>query len=110
MIYKPLHRIIKIEQHESDFKPGCSVRVSSSCSTCGICHVTLATNPLTSHEWKKTGLWFRQTEHIRSHLWHRYSVTVNKVMDIYYVICFIWLKSVISANVGWENIFRLKCK
>jgi hypothetical protein len=49
MIYKPLHRKIKIDQREPNLKPGCSVRVMHSCSTCGICHVTLVTNPMTSH-------------------------------------------------------------
>jgi len=29
---------------------------------------------------ERTGLWLRQTEYIRGHLWHRYSVTVNQVM------------------------------
>ena len=28
----------------------CSRRVSSSCSTCGTCRVTLATNPVINHE------------------------------------------------------------
>jgi len=27
-----------------------------------------------------TGKWLRQVEHIRSHLWHRYSIMVNQVM------------------------------
>ena len=42
----------------------CSVRVSSSCSTCGIRRVTLVTNPVIRHEWGNTGLWLRQTENI----------------------------------------------
>jgi hypothetical protein len=29
---------------------------------------------------ERTGLWLRQTEHIRGHLWHRYSVTVSNVI------------------------------
>ena len=53
MIYKPLHIIIKNEQHAPNLILGCSVRVIHSCSTSGICHVTLVTNPVTSHEWKK---------------------------------------------------------
>jgi hypothetical protein len=28
---------------------------------------------------ERTGLWLRQTEHNRGHLWHRYSVTVKQV-------------------------------
>jgi hypothetical protein len=34
-------------------KLGCSGRVGSSCSTCGTRRVTLATNPVISHEWAK---------------------------------------------------------
>jgi hypothetical protein len=29
---------------------------------------------------ERTGLWLPQMEHIRGHLWHRYSLTVNQVM------------------------------
>jgi hypothetical protein len=29
---------------------------------------------------RRTGLWLRQSEHIRGHLWHRYSVEVNQVI------------------------------
>jgi hypothetical protein len=29
---------------------------------------------------ERTGEWLRQTEHIRGHLWHRYSIAVNQVM------------------------------
>jgi len=31
---------------------------------------------------KMTELWLRQKKHIHGHLWHRYSVTVNKVMMV----------------------------
>jgi hypothetical protein len=53
MIYKTLHRKLKIAQHEptkigDDRK--CSRMVSNSCSTCGIRRVTLVTNPVISHE------------------------------------------------------------
>ena len=47
-----IYRKIKIDQREPHLKPGCSVRVINSCSTCGICHLTFVTNPVTSHEWK----------------------------------------------------------
>ena len=30
----------------------------------------------------RSTLWLRQTERIRDHLWHRYSVTVNQVMVV----------------------------
>jgi hypothetical protein len=53
----------------------CSEMVSSSCLTrCTRC-ATLVTNPVIS---QRTGLWLRQTEHIRCHLWHRHSVTNNQ--------------------------------
>ena len=58
----------------------CSGKVSSSCPTRGIYHLTLFKNRVASHEWGKSRFWLRQTEHIRGHLWHRYSVTVNHVM------------------------------
>ena len=56
MIYKTLHRKIKIEQHEHepDWNRGelrCSGRVSSSCSTSSTLCVTVVTNPVINHEW-----------------------------------------------------------
>ena len=76
-----------------------SRRVSSSCSTSDTCCVTVVTNPViiwyVTNE-GRTGLWLRHTEHItwscvtqifsngtehiRGHVWHRYSVTANQVM------------------------------
>jgi hypothetical protein len=53
MIYKILHRKLKIEQHEPHWKPD----VNSCCFTCGTRRVT-------------------QTKHIRG---YRYSVTVNRL-------------------------------
>jgi hypothetical protein len=51
MIYKTLHRKQKIEHSESHLKTfRCPVRVDKSCSTCGICRVTLITNPVICHE------------------------------------------------------------
>jgi hypothetical protein len=44
----------------------CSGRVGSSCCTSGTCRVNLVTN----------------SEHIRGHLYNRYSVTVNQVMVV----------------------------
>jgi hypothetical protein len=32
------------------------------------------------HKWEKTGLWWRQTEYLNGHLWHRYYETVNQVI------------------------------
>ena len=60
MIYKTLHRKLKIEQHEphkngGEFKS--SRRVNSSCSTRGTRRITLVTYPMTSHEWGMTGMW-----------------------------------------------------
>ena len=56
MIYKILHRN-QDQARQTPLKPRgelmCSGRVSSSCSTCGICRVTLVTNPVISHEWGK---------------------------------------------------------
>ena len=58
----------------------CSGRVNSSCSTSGTHRVNLVTSPVISHEWGKNWEGLRQVEHIRGHLWHRYSITVNQVM------------------------------
>jgi len=60
---------------------GGSGRLSSSCSTSDTRCVNLDTNPVISHEWgSRTGKCLRQVEHIRGHLWHRYSIAVNQVM------------------------------
>jgi len=45
-IYKPLHRKLKIEQHELR----CTGNVSNYCFTIGAHRVTLVTNPMMSHE------------------------------------------------------------
>jgi len=47
MIYKTLHRNVKIEQHRNWVNCG---RVSSSYSNSGTCHVTLVENLGISHE------------------------------------------------------------
>ena len=46
MIYKTLHRKLKIEQHELM----CSGKISSSCSISGTRRATRVTNPMVSHE------------------------------------------------------------
>ena len=51
MIYKTLHRKLQIEHSESHSKTfRCPVRVDKSCSTCGICRVTLITHLVICHE------------------------------------------------------------
>ena len=53
MIYKKLHRKLKIEQHEPQYNRGelmFSIRVSSSSSTSGTHLITLATNTVIGHE------------------------------------------------------------
>jgi hypothetical protein len=57
-----------------------SGKVSSSCSTTDTRRVNLVTKSMISHEWGKDRKCFRQVEHIRGHLWHRYSITVKQVM------------------------------
>ena len=64
MIYKTLHRKLKIEQHEPTKNRGeleYSGSVSRSYSISGTRCVTHVTNPLISHEWEKTVLWLRLT-------------------------------------------------
>jgi hypothetical protein len=43
--------------------------ISSSCSTCGACWVTLVTNPMVRPEWGKD----RIVEHVCGHVWDRYA-------------------------------------
>jgi hypothetical protein len=51
----------------------------SSCSTRSHLRVIIVTNLAISHmNEERTGLWIRQTEHIRGNLWHRYSVMLNQ--------------------------------
>jgi hypothetical protein len=58
----------------------CSGRVSSFYSTSDTRRVNLATNPMIVMNEERTGKCLRQVEHIRGHLWHRYSIAVNQVM------------------------------
>jgi hypothetical protein len=63
-------------------------RVSRSWSTSGTCHVNLVTNltiQIQVINEERTGKRLWQMEHIRRHLWHRYSRTVNK--DLYRQVC-----------------------
>ena len=61
---------------EGELRP--SGKTSSSCSTSGTSHVYLVINPMISNnEFGKGRLQLQQTEHVRSHLCHRYSVAVN---------------------------------
>jgi hypothetical protein len=64
-------------------KQRCSIRVSSSCYTSGTRRVTLVTKTVMNEcviNAKKTGKCLRQVEHIRGHLWHRYSITVDQLI------------------------------
>jgi hypothetical protein len=67
----------------------CSGRVRSSSFTSGTHRVKLVTNPVISHEWGKC---LRQMEHIRSHLWHRYSITVSQVVEVTVKLLNWWLQ------------------
>ena len=60
----------------------CSRGVSSSCSTSGTHRVNLITNSVISHEWGQDREELQRMEHIRSHLWHRYSITFNQVIAV----------------------------
>jgi hypothetical protein len=53
---------------------------AGSCFTSCTYRVTLLTNPMISHEWGKNRIMITTKENICCHLWHRYSVTVNKVL------------------------------
>jgi hypothetical protein len=53
MIYKTLHRKLKIKQLKTGDELMCSGGVNSSCSTTGIHRLALVTNSVISHEWEK---------------------------------------------------------
>ena len=77
--HKPKDRVTRTPlKTEGELR--CSERVSSSCSTSDTRRVNLVTNPVISHEWGRTRKCLRQVEHIRGHVWHIYSLTVNQVM------------------------------
>ena len=50
----------------------------------------------------RRGLWLRQTEHIRGHLWHKFSATFNKVMMTTVNISKLWF-SLATMN-PWFSI------
>ena len=60
--------------------PGTSVNISSSWFSSGIRGATHIKNLVIRHDRGKGGILPWQTHNIRSHLWHRHSVTVNQVM------------------------------
>jgi hypothetical protein len=45
-------------------------------------HVVHMIYPVINYDEERTELWLRQTEHIRGHLWHIYSITVIQVMAV----------------------------
>ena len=68
MVYKTVHR--KLDQHGPQYILGWTQvfrKGSTSRLTFGTRRVIRAVS------------WPRQTEHIHDHLWHKYSVTINKV-------------------------------
>jgi len=80
----------------------CSGRVSSSGSTNDIRRVNLVTNPVISCEWGKDWEVF---EHIRGHLWHIYSITVNQVMVATVQFSKWWLFSTLSKTTYYKNTY-----
>ena len=63
-------------------------------------HVTLVTNLFISHEWRKDGLWLPQIEHIRGHMLHIYSVTVNQVSMATVKLSKLWLEEELEDTKG----------
>jgi len=55
------------------------LRKGNECSTRGPRRVNLVTNLVINQE-ERIGKCWRRMEHIRGHLWHRYSIAVNQVM------------------------------
>ena len=91
----------------------CSGRVSSSYSTSDTRRVNLVTNPVVSQEWGKDGKCLRQVEHIRGHLWHRYSIAVNQVvvatvkflkwwLQLYQEVASLLATTLYQGNPGWN--------
>ena len=79
-IYTPLHRKLKMEQHESHCKPVVNSDVPEGWAapppTSDTRRVTLVTSPVIIHEWGQDRNVFKINGIIRGHLGHRYSVTV----------------------------------
>jgi len=76
----------------------CSGMVRSSCTTSGTRHVNFVTNPVISHGWGK----YREvcsTSGTYGHLWYRYSITVNKVMEATVNLSKLWLQ--LSQEEPW---------
>ena len=82
MIYKTLQRKLKIEHHEPHYKPEMNTNaLEGKAVPCPL--VAFVMQLLQQTRWYvmndvRTGLWLRQTEHNGGHLWHKYSVMVNK--------------------------------
>jgi hypothetical protein len=79
MTYKTLYWKLD-SAAQTPLKTRCSGRESSFCSTYITCRVTLAKYLVISHEGMRTGLWLLETEYIRGHQCHSYSITVNQVI------------------------------
>jgi hypothetical protein len=56
---------------------------------------------------ERTGKCLRQVEHIRGHLWHRYSITVNQVMVATVTFSKWWLQLYQKEPLVQKHIFQL---
>ena len=72
----------------------CSGRVSSSCSTCGTCHVTLVTNPVISHEWGKDRIVISTNEAYNNVMWIFDNVCKDTCESCWFVLfdCFFFFE------------------
>ena len=58
------------------------------------------------YEWGKDRMWLQQTKHIHGHLWHRYSVTVNRwrAYILFYFIIIITFVHIYGSD-SWLYLF-----
>jgi hypothetical protein len=76
-MYKTLHRKLKIQQDEPYWKDEVVQQIRSVCLNCDNCRIPILQ---TIQEWGKDWILITINTHIRNHLQHRYSATVNQDM------------------------------
>ena len=79
-IYKTLSRKLRSNNTNPTKSRGWTWVLRKLRSTSGTRHGTLVTNLVISHEWVKDREVLTTSEHIRSHLLHRYSITEHQVI------------------------------
>jgi hypothetical protein len=108
MIYNTLCTQLNIDKYESTKNRRWTLvlrRVSHFCYSSGICRDILVTNPVISHEEERVGKSWRKVEHIRGHLWHRYSVPVLHTHFSSILIFLPWKMSIYSVFLPEKLVY-----